>query len=49
MPWKKVRGGYTKRGRGRGGFIRDRKMYEALRRQGYSKQRAARITNARRH
>jgi hypothetical protein len=49
MPWRKVSGGYTKAGskRGSGGFVRNSKMYEALRRKGMSKQSAARITNAR--
>lgn len=45
MPWKPVRGGYTKAGRGRGGFVRKPRMYEALRRKGHSKAKAARITN----
>lgn len=45
MPWKKAKGGgkTTKRG----GFIRRTKQYEALRRQGMSKGKAARISNAR--
>lgn len=47
MPWKRRGRGYTKRGKGRGGYIRNPAMYYALRRKGYSKERAAAITNAR--
>jgi hypothetical protein len=48
MPWRKTKsGGYTKITRkGRGGFVKNAKQYEALRRKGMSKQSAARITNA---
>lgn len=46
MPWREVDGGYTKKTKtGRGGFVRNPDQYEALRRKGYSKQRAAAITN----
>lgn len=47
VPWKRSKGGYTKRKRGRGGFVRKPRQYKALRRKGYSKSKAARITNAR--
>lgn len=44
MPWKRAKGGgYTT---SRGGRVGRPKQYEALRRQGMSKGRAARITNA---
>lgn len=49
MPWRKTkRGGYTKIGatRGRGGFVRNPKQYEALRKKGMPKSQAAAITNA---
>lgn len=46
MPWRSTRGGgHTTR---RGGFIRNTKMYEALRRKGMSKSKAARISNSKR-
>jgi hypothetical protein len=45
VPWKRTRGGWTKAGKG--GYVRSRRMYEALRRKGYSKAKAARITNGR--
>lgn len=46
MPWRRNRGGgyRTKRG----GNVRNPRQYEALRRKGYSKSRAAKITNAKR-
>jgi len=44
MPWKKTRGGaYTT---ARGGNIKNPAQYEALKEQGMSKEKAARITNA---
>lgn len=47
MPWRRTkRGGYTKAGTKRGGYVRNTKQYEALRRKGHSKASAARITNA---
>jgi SOS response regulatory protein OraA/RecX len=49
MPWKRTKGGYTRRGTKRGGFVRSSKQYEALRRRGFSKSSAARITNASKH
>ncbi len=45
MPWKKLGKGYTTK---EGGFISNPKQYEALRKEGMSKERAARITNAKR-
>lgn len=47
MPWKKVKGGYTRKGKKRGGFIKKPKVYEALRKKGMSKGKAARIANSR--
>lgn len=47
MPWKRTKGGYTRKGQKRGGFVKSSKMYEALRRKGYSKKSSAAITNAR--
>lgn len=44
MPWKRRKSGYTTK---RGGFVRRPKQYEALRRKGMSKSRAARISNRR--
>ena len=44
MPWEKTDGGYRKKGKG--GFVRNPDQYEALRRKGYPKDRAAAITNA---
>lgn len=48
MPWTKNRkGGYRKKGSNqRGGNIKRPKMYEALRRRGMGKRRAARIANS---
>lgn len=45
MPWRKRGKGYTTK---RGGHVAKPKQYEALRRKGMSKARAARITNAKR-
>jgi hypothetical protein len=45
MPWKKAKGGFTKAD-GSGGFVKNPDQYEALRREGKSKESAARITNA---
>jgi hypothetical protein len=44
MPWKKAKGGgkTTKRG----GFVKNTKQYEALRKKGVSKGKAARIANS---
>lgn len=47
MPWKKTKTGYKKRNAKRGGHIKRPKQYEALRRKGMSKKRAARIANRR--
>jgi len=45
MPWTKNKGGgYSVKGRG--GNISNPKQYEALKEQGMSKEKAARITNA---
>lgn len=46
MPYRKVSGGYTKAGQARGGFVKNPAQYEALKNEGYSKESAARITNA---
>jgi hypothetical protein len=47
MPWKRVKGGYTKRTkRGRGGFIKNPKQYEKLKKKGFSKRASAAITNS---
>ena len=43
MPWRRQGKGFTTK---RGGNIAKPKMYEALRKQGMSKTKAARITNA---
>ena len=45
MPWKKQGKGYTTK---RGGNVAKPSMYEALRRKGASKTKAAKITNAKR-
>lgn len=46
MPWTRSGSGYTTKKRG--GFVRNPDQYEALRRKGMSKERAAAITNSRR-
>jgi hypothetical protein len=43
MPWKKTGSGYTTR---RGGFVKNPGQYEALKKSGMSKGKAARIANA---
>lgn len=43
MPWRKQGKGYTTKP---GGHVAKPKMYEALRRKGVSKTKAAKITNA---
>lgn len=48
MPWKRTKGGYKLRGRKRGGFVKNKRQYEKLRRKGMSKKKAARIANSRR-
>lgn len=48
MPWKKTKKGYRVKGKKRSGTIKRPKQYEALRRKGMSKKRAARIANRRR-
>lgn len=48
MPWRKVKGGSTKAGAKRGGFVRNPAQYEALRQKGMSKSKAARIVNSKR-
>lgn len=45
MPWKKQGKGYTTKS---GGHVAKPSMYEALRRKGASKSKAAKITNAKR-
>lgn len=45
MPWTKTKTGYKKT-RGGKGHIKRPKVYEALRKKGMSKKRAARIANA---
>lgn len=46
MPWKKNKGeGYSTR---RGGNVQNTKQYEALRKKGMSKKKAARISNSKR-
>ena len=45
MPWKKQGKGYTTK---RGGNVAKPKQYEALRRKGMSKAKAAKITNGKR-
>lgn len=51
MPWKEHGRGYTKatkkgEAKKHGGFIGNPKQYEKLRSKGWSKEKAARITNA---
>ena len=43
MPWRKTGSGFTTK---RGGFVKNPKQYEALKAEGMSKAKAARITNA---
>ena len=47
MPWKKTKKGYRVKGKKRSGTIKRPKQYEALRKKGMSKKRAARIANSR--
>ena len=45
MPWRRRGRGYTTK---RGGFVKKPRVYEALRKKGVSKARAAKIANKRR-
>lgn len=48
MPWKKTKTGYKVRGKKKSGTIKRPKQYEALRRKGMGKKKAARIANRKR-
>lgn len=47
MPWKRTKKGYRVKGKKRSGTIKRPRQYEALRRKGMSKRRAAKIANRR--
>jgi hypothetical protein len=47
MPWKRTSKGFRVKGKKRSGTIKRPKVYEALRRKGFSKKSAARIANSR--
>lgn len=45
-PWRKTKGGFKVKGKKKSGTIKRPKQYEALRKKGMSKKRAASIANS---